>query len=77
MSRFKVGDIAYILESNRTVREVTIVKCTGGIFLIRFSTGGGIQVKEHRLYATQDEAEAAISGKKPNAKMHSPYDYDH
>lgn len=77
MSQFKVGDIAYILESNRIVREVTIVKCTGGIYLIRFNTGGGIQVKEHRLYATQDEAEAAIHGKKPNMKRHSPYDYEH
>ena len=43
MSRFKVGDTAYILESNRIDREVTIVKCAGGIYLIRFNTGGGIQ----------------------------------
>ncbi|WP_205027761.1 hypothetical protein [Anaerosacchariphilus polymeriproducens] len=38
------------------------MKCSGGIYLIRFNTGGGIQVKEHRLYSSQEEAQAAIPG---------------
>lgn len=53
----KVGDIAYIVESNRIIREVKIVRCSGGIFLVKFlDTGGGIQVKRHRLFATKEEA---------------------
>ncbi|MDD3186038.1 MAG: hypothetical protein PHT76_12135 [Anaerostipes sp.] len=79
MSRFKVGDTAYILESNRIVKEVKIIRQSGGIYLIRFNTGGGIQVKEHRLYATQEEAEAAIPGNTAvsTKRRSSPYDFDH
>lgn len=73
MSRFKAGDIAYILESNRIVKQVKILKCSGGIYLIWFDTGGGIQVKEHRLCATAEEAEAAIPGKK--SKNCGPYGF--
>ncbi len=57
----KVGDTAYIVESNRYVREVEIRRCSGGMFLVRFTdTGGGIQVKAHRLFATREEAEKSI-----------------
>ena len=57
----KVGDTAYIVESNRFVREVEIRRCSGGMFLVRFTdTGGGIQVKAHRLFATREEAEKSI-----------------
>lgn len=73
MSRFKAGETVYILESNRIVKQVKIMKCSGGIYLIRFDTGGGIQVKEHRLYATVEEAEAAIPGKK--TKSCGPYGF--
>lgn len=78
MARFKIGDSAFILESNRIVREVTIIKCTGGMYLIKFvDTGGGIQVKEHRLYAAREDAEAAIPAaekKQRNYKGHWEYD---
>ena len=58
----KVGDTAYIVESNRYVREVEIRRCSGGMFLVRFTdTGGGIQVKAHRLFATREEAEKSWS----------------
>ena len=53
----KVGDTAYIVESNRYVREVEIRRCSGGMLLVRFTdTGGGIQVKAHRLFATREES---------------------
>ena len=48
----KVGDTAYIVESNRYVREVEIRWCSGGMLLVQFTdTDGGIQVKAHRLFA--------------------------
>ena len=57
----KVGDTAYIVESNRYVREVEIRRCSGGMFLVRFTdSGGGIQVKAHRLFATKEEAVKSI-----------------
>lgn len=65
MAKLKAGDSAYIVESNRIIRPVTIVNNAGGMYLIRFDTGGGIKVKEHRLFATEEEAKAAIAIKKP------------
>lgn len=60
MARFKVGDKAFLVESNRVVKEVTVVKCAGGMYLIKFQTGGGIRVKEHRLFDSEEEAKASI-----------------
>lgn len=70
----KVGDRAYIVESNRIIREVKIVQCSGGIFLVKFlDTGGGIQIKRHRLFATREEAEKSIA-KPEKKKMTNPYE---
>lgn len=71
----KVGDIAYIIESNQIVREVEILRCSCGMYLIRFTDGyGGIQVKRHRLFSTREEAELSIAKGKKNK---NPYDYWH
>lgn len=72
----KVGDTAYIVESNRYVREVEIRRCSGGMFLVRFTdTGGGIQVKAHRLFATREEAEKSIEKAPETKKVRgNPYD---
>lgn len=73
----KVGDMAYIIESNRIIREVKIIRCSGGIFLVKFlDTGGGIQVKRHRLFATSEEAENSIAKPKEKKKP-NPYEYWH
>lgn len=74
MAKLKAGDTAYIIESNRIIREVEIKNCSGGMYLIRFKdSGGGIKVKEHRLFVSRDEAEAYISTGVKAKK--SPYDY--
>ncbi len=74
MAKLKAGDTAYIIESNRIIREVEIKNCSGGMYLIRFKdSGGGIKVKEHRLFISRDEAEASISTGVKAKK--SPYDY--
>ena len=46
---FEIGSTAYIVESNRIIREVTIVKRNGNFYIIRFGTRGGIQVRSNRL----------------------------
>lgn len=74
MAKLKAGDTAYIIESNRIIREVEIKNCSGGMYLIRFKdSGGGIRVKEHRLFVSRGEAEASISTGAKAKK--SPYDY--
>lgn len=71
----KPGDTAFFIESNRLIREVEIVRYTGGFYLIRFKdSGGGIQVRKNRLFPTREEAENNLS--KPIQKEHrTPYDY--
>jgi len=78
---FKAGDTAYIVENNRNVRECTIVRNNGNLYVIRFPGGGGIQVKGHRLFATKEEAEDSVPQLKQERKQQtgyrSPYDYWH
>lgn len=78
-AHFEVGDTAYLIESNRTIREVSVVKCNGDLYVIRFANGGGIQVKSHRLFISIEEAEQQIPTKKytENKMIRSPYDYPH
>ena len=71
--KFKTADTAYLIESNRIVREVSIIKFAGGIYTIRFKdSGGGIKVRETRLYASKEKAEIAMvtaySKRKPCSK---------
>lgn len=60
MSKFRVGDTAYIVESNNLVREVTIKRCSGGFYLVQFENSGGIKVREKRLFQTKEDAIAFI-----------------
>lgn len=74
----KLGETAYIIESNIKVREVWVVSVSGGFYLVRFmDTGGAIRVRGNRLFASKEEAEAALP-QKPEVKKRylSPYDYD-
>ena len=61
MSRFKPGYTAYIVESNRFIREVEIKNFSGGMYLLIFKdTGGGVKLRENRLFATKEDAEESI-----------------
>lgn len=72
--RFKAGDTAYIVESKHTVRQVKIINCSGGLYLIRFEGGGGIRVRESRLFPTEEDAKKCIPGYK-EPRRRPPYDY--
>ena len=70
---FKAGDTVFIVESNRFIREAEVRSCSGGMYLVKFKdNGGGIKLKEHRLFASQEDAEASILKTKP--KYRSPYE---
>lgn len=60
MKNFRAGDIAYLIESDRNIREGKILQCSGGIYLLRFTEGGGTSVKEHRLYRSEEDAQAEL-----------------
>lgn len=76
--KYKVGDTVYLIESNRLIRGCTVKKVSGNLYVVRFANGGGIQVKEHRLFATQEEAESTLPVKEVARKRYrSPYEYWH
>ncbi len=58
MSRFRPGSTAYIVESNRFIREVEVKSFSGGLYLLIFKdTGGGVKLRENRLFSTKEAAE--------------------
>lgn len=64
MGKFKAGGKAFVVESSIFVKEVYVVKSSGGFCLIRYANGdGGYRVRESRLFSTEKEAKASI-GKK-------------
>lgn len=68
MGRFKAGDTAFIVESNNFIKEGVITSCSGGIYLFKYP-GGGIRVKEGRLFATKEEAQKEIDKYRPKPKQ--------
>lgn len=65
MGKYKPGDVAYIIESGRFIREVTVIRVSGDLYTLKFTdTGGGVKLREGRLYPSREAAEEAIKGKK-------------
>lgn len=58
---YQVGDIVYLIESNRFIREVKIAQISSGMCLVKFTdTPGGIRVRQSRLYENEQSAQAAL-----------------
>ncbi len=75
-AKYKPGDLAYIIESNRFIREVQVRSAAGGMYVIRFTdTGGGIKVKESRLFPSKEDAERSLQKKPEEKRKKTPYDY--
>ena len=61
--QIKMGDTAYLVHSNRFVREVTVTRIDGyGMCSVRFTdAAGGIRVRINRLFQTKEDAELHMS----------------
>ena len=62
----QIGDTAYMVESNRKVRSGSIIREKNKMFLFKFSEGGGVWLRNNRLYAAQKDAEAAALHRTPH-----------
>ena len=69
---FKLGDTVFFIESNRFIREATVMKKSGDFYTLRFADGGGIRLRENRLYATRQEAEEKILPSKNEQAERAP-----
>ena len=57
----KEGITAYIIESNRKIRKVTVAHVVGNMALVKFDEGGGIRVHLSRLFESEDAARKYLS----------------
>ena len=63
---FKAGDICYILESNRKVRQAKIAGRSGEFYTIQLiGSCGAIRLKESRLFTTEEDARKSMYGYTP------------
>lgn len=68
-SRFQVDDTAWLVESNRIIREVRIIRLAGSFYVVQFKdSGGAIQVRGTRLLATEEEAKKSVRGGNPQTR---------
>ena len=63
VDRFEEGDTAWIVEGNRFIRKVYIVRPTVGFYIVKIAASDAvIQVRSSRLFATEEEAKTSVSG---------------
>lgn len=76
---YKEGTTAFIVESNRLIREVVVLKRTGDFYIVRFlDCNGGIRIRGSRLFATREAAEQAVPYERETKKRYlSPYECFH
>lgn len=60
-SDLQVGDNAYIVDNNRFLREVRILKITKDLCVIKYvDTGALIRIRKTRLFCTKRDAELSM-----------------
>ena len=50
---YEIGSKAFIIESNRILREVTIVRKNSDYYVVRFDNNGSIQLRKSRIFSTR------------------------
>ena len=62
--KYQPGQKVFLTGGNKNlIKEATVLKYTG-FYTIRFENGGGVKVRESRIYPTRKEAEQAILNRK-------------
>ena len=51
---YEIGSKAFIIESNRILREVTIVRKNSDFYIVRFDNNGSIQLRKSRIFPTRE-----------------------
>lgn len=64
MTRFKVGDTCYFIESGMNIIEGVVIAVEGDFYVLKYDIVAGIRLRGKRVYATIAEAQKAMSVKK-------------
>ena len=60
-NKYKPGDTVYIVSSVKWIKEAKVLRYAGGFYTLKFTdTGGGIKVRESRIFPTKEAAEASV-----------------
>lgn len=76
---FHQGDKAYIIDNSMFLREVTILRATRDLCVIKYvDTGAIIRIRKKRLFATEKEAQDYLPPEaRPKRKSHWDYYLTH
>lgn len=55
-----INGYVYIVANNREIIECTVVKKSAGFVTLKFRNGGGIRLRENRVYGSEIEAKEAL-----------------
>lgn len=77
--RLEIGSHVFIIESNRVITEVVVTADRGDFCVLKFPSGGAIQLRKSKVFESKEDAEMQISKKEPvQSGFHRPpYYYDH
>ena len=77
--KFGIGSHVFIIESNRIITEMVVTANRGDFCVLRFPSGGAIQLRKSRVFVSKEDAEMQLPKKEPvQSGFHrSPYHYDH
>ena len=77
--RLEIGSHVFIIESNRVITEVVVTADCGDFCVLRFPSGGAIQLRKSRVFASKEDAEMQHPKKEPvQSGFHRPpYYHDH
>ena len=70
----------YIIESNRNIRPISVVRTEGSMVIVRFDdNGGGMRIHNNRIYQSIEDAERAIGIKRisQTSSFLGPWGYLH
>lgn len=76
----EIGSKAFIIESNRIIREVTIVRKNSDFYVVRFDSNGCIQLRKSRVFSSEEAAKEYLSKNRhisQTSGRRSPYQYWH
>lgn len=76
MSNYKSSDVAYIIENNQNVREVTILRTSGSFVTVKFShSNGAATIRKNRLFSSYQDAILSLP-KRAIKERNTHYDYE-
>lgn len=77
--RLEIGSHVFIIESNRIITEVIVTTEHGDFCVLRLPSGGAIQLRKSRVFASKEDAKRQIPEKESaQSGFHRPpHYYDH